>query len=596
MPFVGHGVEETVNPEQHTHRWPFGLPGSQLRYAAPLLLALVAACNGQIGGPGQQSTEPGVGPGSGGGDGPESGEPPEDVLDSAFCQTPQPGSAPLRRLSNYEYENTLKDLFSGVAGVASTIDTAVASFPNEPESLGFHNNASFLTVGPLVAQKYLDAAEQVAAVAARAPGLVSCDPAALGELECARDFIRTFGARAYRRPLTEAEVQSYEERFTAGSDGHTFEDGIEWVVFSMLQSPNVLYRVELGQESTGDVTEPTPYEMASRLSYLLWQSQPDEELTRAAAADELGTPEQIEAQVRRMLADPRADRLFEYFDQWLDTDLLSSMTRDPAVYPGVVSGLPGLLQEETHTFVKSLLASPSGSFGELLTADYSFVNGALARHYGVGGVSGDDFVKVDMPGRSGVLTQGMLLTRDKATRTSIVRRGLKVRTDLLCGLVPAPPNDVQLDLEGLGDGLSQRERLERHRTEASCAGCHQLMDPLGVVFESFDAVGRFRTTDEEGRPVDTSSSISHTRDADGPVASAAELGQRLAESEEARACYVLQNFRFFYGRDRTDADRCSMATLAVAFKESGYSLSELVVALTQTDAFRYRPVINPERP
>ncbi|WP_437569971.1 DUF1592 domain-containing protein [Sorangium sp. So ce542] len=585
-----------MNPEQHTHRFPFELTGSRFRRAAPLLLALVAACNGHIGGPGGEDTGPGPGPGSGGVSEPESGQPPEDVLASPFCQTPQPGAAPLRRLSNDEYTNTLKDLFAGVAGVASTIDAAVATFPNEPESLGFRNNADFLTVGSLVAQKYLDAAEQIAAVAAKAPGLVSCDPAALGELECARDFIRTFGARAYRRPLTEAEVQSYEERFTAGADGYTFQDGIEWVVFSMLQSPNVLYRVELGKESAGDVTEPTPYEMASRLSYLLWQSQPDEELARAAAADELATPDQVEAQVRRMLADPKADRLFEYFDQWLDIDLLSGMTRDPAVYPDLVSGLPALLQEETRAFVMSVLADPGGSFGELLTADHSFVNGALARHYGVDGVSGDDFVRVDMPGRSGVLTQGMLLTRDKATRTSIVRRGLKVRTDLLCGLVPAPPNDVQLDLEGLGEGLSQRERLERHRTDPTCAGCHQMMDPIGVVFESFDAVGRLRTADEDGKPVDTSSTIAYTRDIDGPVASAAELGQRLAESEEARACYVLQSFRFFYGRDRTDADRCSMAALSVAFQESGYSLSELVVALTRTDAFRYRPVIHPERP
>ncbi|WP_242515620.1 DUF1592 domain-containing protein [Sorangium cellulosum] len=562
------------------------------------MLALVAACNGRIGGTGEP-TEPGAGPGSAGGTGPGSAqvpEDPEDVLASPFCQAPQPGPAPLRRLSNHEYSNTLKDLFAGVPGVASTVDTAVATFPHEPESLGFRNNASFLTVGSLVAQKYLDAAEQIAAVAARAPGLVSCDPAALGELECARDFIRTFGGRAYRRPLTEAEIQRYEERFTAGADGHAFEDGIEWVVFSMLQSPNVLYRVELGKPSAGDVTEPTPYEMASRLSYLVWQSQPDEELTRAAAADELGTPEQIEAQVRRMLADPRADRLFEYFDQWLDTDLLSGMTRDPAVYPDLVPGLPALLQEETRAFVKSLFSSPSGSFDELLTADYSFVNGPLAQHYGVSGVSGDAFVKVDMPGRAGVLTQGMLLARDKATRTSIVRRGLKVRTDLLCRLVPAPPNDVQLDLEGLGAELSQRERLELHRTEPSCAGCHALMDPIGVVFESFDAVGRSRTVDEDGRPVDTSSDITATLDVNGPLASAAELGQRLAQSEEARACYVLQNFRFFFGRDTTDADRCSMAALSTAFKESGYSLSELVVALAQTDAFRYRPVINPETP
>jgi hypothetical protein len=586
-------VEKTVTPEQHTHRWLFGEKGGRL--LAPLVLALAAGCNGVVVEP-TQSTRPGTGTGGSGGTSNPAGQTPEDVLASDFCQTPQPGSSPLRRLSNYEYSNTLKDLFANVSGVASTIDTVVATFPNESESLGFRNNASFLGVGSLVAQKYLDGAEQIAATAAHAAGLVSCDPAEQGDVECARDFIRTFGAKAYRRPLTDAEVQSYEDRFTAGSDGYTFEDGIEWVVFSMLQSPHVLYRVELGKPGTGAVTQPTPYEMASRLSYLVWQSQPDAELTRAAAADELATPEELEAQVRRMLADPKSERLLEYFDQWLDTDILSSMKRDQEVYPNLVEGLPALLHEETRTFVKALFANPSGSFAELFTANYSYVNGPLAEHYGVAGVTGNDFVRVDMPGRSGVLTQGMLLTRDKATRTSIVRRGLKVRTDLLCELVPAPPPNVQLDLEGLGDGLSQRDRLELHRTEPSCAGCHELMDPIGVVFESFDAVGRYRTEDEDGKPVNTSSTISKTVDADGPVASAAELGQRLAASEEARACYVLQNFRFFYGRDQTDADRCSMAALSLAFKETGYSLSELVVALTQTDAFRYRPVIVPEQP
>jgi hypothetical protein len=587
-------VEKTVNPEKHTQHSLLEVKVG--RAVAPVLLALVAACNGVISSDQPLPSSSASGGSGGGGSKGSTAETPEQVLASPFCQTPQPGPAPLRRLSNYEYSNTLKDLFAGVNGVASVIDSVVATFPHESESLGFRNNASFLSVGSLVAQKYMDGAEQIAAAAAAASNLVDCDPEADGDLECAREFIRDFGAKAYRRPLTDAEVESYEARFTAGADGHTFRDGIEWVVFSMLQSPHVLYRVEFGEPGKGAVTQPTPYEMASRLSYLIWQSQPDEELTRAAAANELSTAEQIEAQVRRMLADKKSERLLEYFDQWLDTDMLSSMKRDADVYPDLVSGLPNLLRQETREFVKALFEKPGGSFSELFSADYSYVNGALAKHYGLEGVSGNDFVKVQMPGRAGVLTQGMLLTRDKATRTSIVRRGLKVRTDLLCELVPAPPNDVNLDLEGFGEGLSQRDRLELHRTQPGCAGCHELMDPIGVVFESFDAVGRFRTVDEDGQPVDTSSVITATQDADGPVANAAELGQRLAASEEARACYVLQNFRFFYGRDKTDADRCSMAQLAVAFKESGYSLSELVVALTQTDAFRYRPVIETEAP
>jgi hypothetical protein len=349
-----------------------------------------------------------------------------------------------------------------------------------------------------------------------------------------------------------------------------------------------LYRVELGAAKGTDYA-PSQYETANRLSYLLWQSMPDQSLFDAADKGELGQKQQIEAQARRMLKDPKASRLLEYFDQWLDVDRLSTFERDANVYPGIPANLPELLKGETHAFVSSLLQSPTGSLADLLTGQYSYLNADLAKHYGVSGPTGADYVRVDLPGRSGILTQAMLLSRDKPTRTSIVRRGLKVRLDLLCEKVPAPPNNVQLNLEALGDGLTQRERLEKHRTEASCNGCHSLMDPIGVVFEGFDAVGRPRTLDEGGKPVDTSSEITATRDLNGPVTGAAELGKALANSQEVRDCYVTQAFRFFYGRDYTTADQCSMAQLLIAFRDSKQSLSELIVALTQTDQFLYRP-------
>ncbi|HET7541686.1 MAG TPA: DUF1588 domain-containing protein, partial [Polyangiaceae bacterium] len=197
----------------------------------------------------------------------------------------------------------------------------------------------------------------------------------------------------------------------------------------------------------------------------------------------------------------------------------------------------------------------------------------------------------------GVLTQGMMLARDKATRTSIVRRGLKVRLDVLCELVPAPPPDVNLTLDSTNSGkLTQRERLEQHRTVPSCATCHNLMDPVGVVFEGFDAVGRPRTNDEQGEPIDTASVIDRTRDANGAASNPAELGALLAKSEEVRSCYVTKSFRFFYGRDADPADACSLAQLAKSFKGKAYSLSELLIALTQTDAFLYLPTGNSESP
>ncbi len=168
---------------------------------------------------------------------------------------------------------------------------------------------------------------------------------------------------------------------------------------------------------------------------------------------------------------------------------------------------------------------------------------------------------------------------------------------MLCELVPAPPPDVNLTLDTTDTAhLTQRQRLEQHRVSASCRGCHDLMDPVGVVFEGFDAVGRSRTVDEQGAAIDTTSTITRTLDANGPASTPAQLGQMLAQSEEVRACYVTKSFRFFYGRDTDPADSCSLAQLAESFKGKAYSLSELLVALTQTDAFLYLPVQSSEAP
>jgi hypothetical protein len=223
-----------------------------------------------------------------------------------------------------------------------------------------------------------------------------------------------------------------------------------------------------------------------------------------------------------------------------------------------------------------------------LTGAYTYANKKLATHYGLSGASGSEFVRVDAPHASGILTQAMLAVQDKPYRTSIVRRGLKVRTDLLCQTVPAPPDDVPLNLDALASDVTQRERLEQHRSDPNCASCHTLLDPIGVVFENFDAVGRYRVKDESGDPIVSTSTISATRDANGAVANARELGALLAASTEVRECYVKQTFRFFFGRDVEVADRCSIERMNTAFTGQNQNLAGLLVALTQTDAFLYR--------
>ena len=483
----------------------------QFRVAAALFgFAIpVVACTGAIG----HHPPPGTGTGGAGtvvGPGVLGGKSPEEVL--ATCVAPSPGRSPLRRLSNTEYRNTITDLFANVPAVVALVPAATSGFPSEPESLGFRNSGDYLTVPSLAAQKFLDAAEQIAETAANASNFVTCANGTQ-DATCATSFINSFGKQVYRRPLAADDTARYTALYQkAISSGYDFKTGIEWIVFAMLQSQQFLYRFEFGSTPTGNYAKPTPHEIASRLSFIYLQSMPDAALFAAADNGELATPAQIEAQARRLLADPKAGRLLDYFEQWLDIDALPDIVRDGTVYPNLDSTLPALLAGETRAFASDLLKSPTATFDALFTAPYTFVNAALARHYGLTGPTGSAYEQVDAPGRAGVLTQGMLLTHDKATRTSIVMRGLKIRTDVLCQIVPAPPPDVDLTtLDKTATGVSQRDRLEQHRTVASCAACHILMDPIGVVFEGFDAVGRARTVDELGLPVVPTSELSGTR-------------------------------------------------------------------------------------
>jgi hypothetical protein len=499
--------------------------------------------------------------------------PPAEILAAERCQTPSPGSSPLRRLSNREYRNTLVDLGFD----EDTVTRLVSVLPNEPESLGFRNAASALSVNTLLAQAYMEIAEELS--------LLRDPECSLEGADCASRFIEDLGLLMHRRPLTDEQRADYLALYQKAQDLEGSEAASRWVVTAMLQSPHFLYRVEIPEAQVSPVTG---HEMAARLSYTFWQAPPDQVLRDAAAAGQLETKEQVLAQALRLLQDPRAFRVYEFFEQWLDLDELDTVERDPALYPNLNPQLAELLRAESRAFIQDLLTDPSSSFQDLLGAKHTFVNQALARHYGLPDVVGDTFVRVDAEERSGVLTQGMLAAKDASAHTSIVRRGLKIRTDFLCQLVPAPPNNVDLTLDGIGADLTQAERLEVHRRTPTCATCHSLMDPIGIAFESFDAVGRHRLQDEYGNELTTAGEISGTLDADGPVSSVSEMATALSDSLEAQQCYMVQNFRFFFGRDATGADLCSQAQLAQVFEDSDQSLLALLVGIAQTDAFLFK--------
>ena len=266
------------------------------------------------------------------------------------------GTAPLRRLSHLEYGYTLTDVLGGDPALPPVVAAQQASLTADPVSLGFKNSAAFLQVSPLLAQQYMDAAEAVSTRAvANLPALLPCAPAG-DEAGCAARFITTVGARLYRRALDAEEAAAYQRVYAAARNGgYDFATGIQWVLFGLLQSPGFLYRVELDAPGDPPVRALRPAELAVRLSSLLWQSVPDQALLEAAADGGLATPAGVEAQARRMLADPKARRR-DFFDQWLDLDALAGLSRDPAVYPGLDPALPALLQEEVHRFVDGVVA------------------------------------------------------------------------------------------------------------------------------------------------------------------------------------------------------------------------------------------------
>ncbi len=308
------------------------------------------------------------------------GQTPDQVLASELCRTPSAGprAAPSTEQRRVPQHGGRLARWTGPATEA-LVAAATQTFPSETESLGFRNNADYLGVSTLVAQGYLDAAEQFLEPIASNEDFLGCTPTPGNELECGTTFLQRFGKRAFRRPLSAAELTQYQH-----FSRRLCRPSISTRRFVPPRSRSCNRRNSsiawsTGRRPAGAVGKPSAYEMASRLSYLFWQSMPDQTLLDAAEAGQLDTPKQIEAQARRLLADPKASRLLEYFDEWLGTDTLdTAFVRDPTLYPNLDANLVPLLQQETRAFVSDLLARPGGSLNELLTAPYTFANSELA--------------------------------------------------------------------------------------------------------------------------------------------------------------------------------------------------------------------------
>ncbi|MEM9457763.1 MAG: DUF1592 domain-containing protein [Myxococcota bacterium] len=499
------------------------------------------------------------------------------------------GPAPLRRLTATQYDHTIRDLLG--------IETTLADSFADDERIGPFRSNGTTPVATLQVEQYQVAAEAIAAEAVEDLGpLVACDPTVSGPTECGRTFIESMGRRAYRRPLTPQEHEILESVFTAGLDAGGFSEGIQSVLETMLQSPAFLYHLELGdpEHPTGrdDIVALTAYEIASRLSYLVWNSMPDDALLDAAAAGQLGDPEQIDAQLDRMWADPRAgDALADFHLQWMAADELDELQKDPEHYPDFNAELAAALEDEIRGFVSWTFEHGDGDLSTLLTAAITpSRDPQVLALYGLDPSEGQGVgepTPLDPERRAGLLTlPGVLAQHAHANQSSPVHRGVMVRQNLLCQSLAPPPEDVDNVPSDPSPDATTRDRLEEHTQNPECRACHELIDPIGFGFEHYDALGAYREQDA-GRPIDASGELVATDGLDGPFIGAVELSHRLAESNEVQQCVTQQWFRYALGRLEVDDDDCTLTLAHQAFETSGGDVRALVRALVRSDSFRF---------
>jgi hypothetical protein len=557
------------------------------RVTSGLCGLMLAACTGSVANVGLfDGNESGAaeGPGTGGAGNPKGVETPGGGgalggTKQALCTTPEVAASPMRRLTHREYGNAVRDLLGSTA--------IIPPFAADTQSDLFDTMAD-QHVSSLLADEYLEAAGDLAERIGDVNALVGCAPAAASEA-CARDFIARFARRAYRRPLTsdeQARLSALYEATRSASDAAT---AVRAVATAVLASPHFLFRPEwgAGKSAIAGALHASPYELATRLSFLLWSSIPDETLLEAAESGELATQAELNAQAERMLDDPRARNAnYHFYEQWFGISLLQTASKDPAVYPSFNESLRSSMLEETRRFVDHVVWDDDAKLSTMLTASYSFVNKSLGLLYGVPAPSSDDTYEqreLNPDERSGVLTQASVLAAYAGSNeSSPVKRGKWVRTRMLCQDLPAPPANVPA-LPDIAEGVSTRERFAMHTSSPACAGCHKLIDGLGFGLEHYDGIGSFRTKDH-GVAVDASGSIVNT-DVDGSYDGGPELATTLANSDQVRDCAVTQWFRYAQGRREGAKDACSLQALKTSFAASDGDLRKLLLDLVSSDAF-----------
>lgn len=494
----------------------------------------------------------------------------------------------MRLLTRAEYDFTVADLL-GETGNPSR------DFPREPIVHGFDNDSKSLNVTDESVSRYLETAETIAAgvMMNRRQLIVPCTTR---DTACAERFIATTGRRLFRRTLTVDERAAFSvffQRVLASES--SFDTATEWTLQAMLQSPQFLYRFEEGSAPPSKWDMRTPLlatELATRLSYLIWASAPDESLLDAAEAGLLEDPAVLEGHARRLLADERAMRgRMRFMSLWLRTEDIPRLAKDPVLYPTFNPALAAAWERSLDLFLRDSLTR-EGTLKALLTSDRMYVNDTMQSYANRSGL-GADFTPVAMPDaqRLGLLTQPGLLARlSSPDQSSPIRRGIFVLEKFLCQPPPPPPPGVNAVPPPPNTGTTTRERFKQHSADAACAGCHSLIDPVGFSFEHYDGVGSFRTHDN-GKPVDASGSIyaAYDDEMSGDFTGVPQLSRKLAESKQVHDCVASDWLRFAMGRGLGEGDQCSLTQVQDTFMKSSGRFDDLLVAIVMSDTFRTRP-------
>ncbi len=421
--------------------------------------------------------------------------------------------------------------------------------------------------------------------------IFSCDAATTGETACATEIVARLATRAYRRPVTDADIEPLLRSFTRGREAGSFDSGIEQALRLILANPSFIFRFEpeAEQVAIGATYALPDLQLASRLSFFLWSSIPDEELLMLATEGQLADPEILGQQVERMLKDEKAQALSDNFaGQWLLLRNLRASAPNPAQFPDFDDNLRQAFLTETSLFFQSIIQEDR-SVLDLINADYSFVNERLAKHYGLAGIVGSRFRRVQVPEeRRGLLGQGSILTVNSyATRTSPVLRGKWILSNLM-GIPPAPPPPDVPDLKATsaeGQLLSMRAQMAQHRANPACASCHDLMDPLGLALENFDAIGRWREIDASGEVIDPRGQLSDGTAIEGVVSLRQALLQR---SDQFVVTLTEKLLTYALGRGVTYEDAATVRAIVRQAKAQNYRFSALVEGIAKSTPFRMK--------